>query len=503
MCNSITFDCSNFYYSVNGINPPVAHPKERGKTYETIQALFAAKAYSEGDLLAVSLFTKELTKHVEGSIKRRYGIFSHLILYFGRMGWGALGSLYHLQEFYTQKTNAKLFQEFKATQSLEILGNIFTLDPASQTGIDEVDARYMQLKAINSSLSASETIKLAWTLTKRTNEFVQGRLKKTANGDIPRTIFYDHESKRYFICLKQKGEKIVAETDVKKITKAILVPQLAEKAEIVVQKTTQDDLSKIMREVTYNEYTIARKLKGDAPNWPPGICPIHYAVRHEKHKDDKTYEKVSLFEPFGEGSFSRFCKTATFSEVVQATKELVQGLKLMHDNILVHGDVKNSNTQTFGKKVVWIDFGLTCPAHREGAHSIFRAGYYGTLAFSAPEYISARGFEGKPEDYIRMDIWALGLMLFRKWLKKETSSWSKIAPKSTGVELDYDEKAAYKAAIANAVLPPLSALLQKQSLTKEEQFTALIYKLMHPEANERLTTEMALRELDVIQSRCL
>ncbi len=506
MSSSVHFDFSNNFYTVSGLNTPTASPKEigRGKTYETVRALFAtmsAPNKNAGSLYTLSLFTKSLTAHVETHIHRRYGIFSRLILYIGARGFGTLGKLYELNSYYKEQAVATLFQEFQKADTKQkalLLGNIYTLKPDATTGIEEVDARYRQLSALQTSLKPSDSIKMAWTLAMRTGSLVNNYLKKTADGDIPRSLFYDPQESCYYIRLKTKGESLVAETDVKRITKAIRVPELSQKAEVVAELTTKNSVNSTMRKLTFGEYEIAKKVKGASSEWPPGIWPILHAVEYEKQKEGKTYKKVSLFEPLGEGKFSRFCKSATFNEVVTAVKTLVQGLHSMHKNGYVHGDIKNSNTQFKGKDVGWIDFGLSCPASREGAHSIYRAGYYGTLIYSAPEYISAKGFEGTTSDYIRMDMWALGLMLYRSWLKKDPKKWCDIIPNSSSVELDAEEKAAYKDAIREAVLTPLEALLQKENLSPKERFSIIIYKMMHPDPKKRLTTQEALRALELL-----
>lgn len=525
MVNAARFDFVHNDYTLDDPHLLKASPKEvgkRGKTDAIIKQLFSCKvaleaqssAFSAEHLQTLRVFSQKLSSHVEASIRRRYCCFAWLIIYLGKSwGKGALGTCYEISKFfdvaairqknlYAQELQKRLSGAYDGVPKL--LGSMFTLDPASSSGIANVDTRYRQLSALTCSLTPSDNIKMAWFIEMKLPKILRAHIKKNPNEDLPRSIHRDLATGHIFIPLKRDGQEAVAETDVKKVTQALYVPPLSSTAAVIAQLTTQDPLGERMRKLTLKEYQIAQDLKGSDDNWPPGIWPILHAVEHVKHKDGEEIPKVSLFEPLGEGKFSHLANTLSFNEMMPVVRTLLQGLELMHRKGYVHADIKNSNTQFkhtvegLPPVVGWLDLGLASKATKKEVASVFEQGFYGTIKYTAPELFAIKGWNA---DYAKTDMWAFGLMLYRKYFRIDKPEWFQYVPEDCKVQLEPRQKKAYKTAIKQAVRVPLATLLQKEKtapLSPQERFEVLIYKLMHNDPTVRLSATEALKELDAI-----
>ncbi|SCU90915.1 LADA_0F07096g1_1 [Lachancea dasiensis] len=84
-------------------------------------------------------------------------------------------------------------------------------------------------------------------------------------------------------------------------------------------------------------------------------------------------------------------------------KQIVSGIKHLHDNGIVHRDIKDENvivdTNGFVKIV---DFGSAAYV-KSGPFDVF----VGTIDYAAPEVLGGDPYEGKPQD-----IWAIGVLLY-------------------------------------------------------------------------------------------
>lgn len=84
-------------------------------------------------------------------------------------------------------------------------------------------------------------------------------------------------------------------------------------------------------------------------------------------------------------------------------KQIVSGLKYLHDNGIVHRDIKDENIIIDSKGYIKIiDFGSATYV-RNGPFDVF----VGTIDYAAPEVLSGNPYEGKPQD-----IWAIGILLY-------------------------------------------------------------------------------------------
>ena len=84
-------------------------------------------------------------------------------------------------------------------------------------------------------------------------------------------------------------------------------------------------------------------------------------------------------------------------------KQIVSGVKHLHDLGIVHRDIKDENVIVDSKGFVkLIDFGSAAYV-KSGPFDVF----VGTIDYAAPEVLSGDPYEGKPQD-----IWAIGILLY-------------------------------------------------------------------------------------------
>lgn len=84
-------------------------------------------------------------------------------------------------------------------------------------------------------------------------------------------------------------------------------------------------------------------------------------------------------------------------------KQVASGIKHLHDNGIVHRDIKDENIIVDNKGFVkLIDFGSAAYV-KSGPFDVF----VGTIDYAAPEVLGGDPYEGKPQD-----IWAIGVLLY-------------------------------------------------------------------------------------------
>lgn len=99
-------------------------------------------------------------------------------------------------------------------------------------------------------------------------------------------------------------------------------------------------------------------------------------------------------------------KSLHIGEVLNYFRQLCEGVKYLHENGIVHGDIKMENILLNNEKVKLSDFGLakkaSCYDFKDNC---------GTVEYAAPELLI-----GDPEiekvDPFKADIWALGVTLY-------------------------------------------------------------------------------------------
>jgi serine/threonine protein kinase len=97
-------------------------------------------------------------------------------------------------------------------------------------------------------------------------------------------------------------------------------------------------------------------------------------------------------------------ETMEEEEIRAIFKQVVVGVKHLHDNKIIHRDIKDENVvlDNFGGLRL-IDFGSAAYLKHNRKYETF----VGTLDYAAPEILRGHTYSGKPQD-----VWALGILLF-------------------------------------------------------------------------------------------
>jgi len=124
--------------------------------------------------------------------------------------------------------------------------------------------------------------------------------------------------------------------------------------------------------------------------------------------------KLSEFTSFDEWIKATKSKHLELSTVKKYFKEIVEGVKYLHDKNIAHRDLKPENIVLCDDKVKIIDFGFAVYDTEKETKII------GTLDYLAPEMVLSgykfdyfapetvlSGYKGKP-----VDVWALGVLLY-------------------------------------------------------------------------------------------
>lgn len=124
----------------------------------------------------------------------------------------------------------------------------------------------------------------------------------------------------------------------------------------------------------------------------------------------ETKANIHMILEFAAGGelFDRIVERGSYSErdAAAAFRQIVQGLKYLHENNVIHGDLKPENLLYLTKDEESIlkiaDFGLS----KMITPNIMKMSICGTPSYSAPELL-----EGKMYDY-SADMWSSGVILF-------------------------------------------------------------------------------------------
>jgi len=132
----------------------------------------------------------------------------------------------------------------------------------------------------------------------------------------------------------------------------------------------------------------------------PNICTIHEI---NETKDGQLYICMAYYE--GESLRQKIENgPIPFEESLDIFYQIACGLKVAHDEKIIHRDIKPGNIIITDKREAKIvDFGLAKLAGEKITESFSTKG---TIAYMAPEII-----RGQPGDH-RADIWSLGVVLF-------------------------------------------------------------------------------------------
>lgn len=135
--------------------------------------------------------------------------------------------------------------------------------------------------------------------------------------------------------------------------------------------------------------------------------PSVIKLRRVVEDQDKVY---IVMDNWGKLTFEDYLREGRLHrlELKLLFEQLVDGVNYLHEHNVFHRDIKLTNIMVKNSKVCLLDFGLA--TNSQYACEFL---YCGTLTYMAPEILAKQGYQGAP-----VDVWALGVCLFRLLTKK-------------------------------------------------------------------------------------
>jgi serine/threonine protein kinase len=102
-------------------------------------------------------------------------------------------------------------------------------------------------------------------------------------------------------------------------------------------------------------------------------------------------------------------KRMGYTQAIQTFKQIVEGVKCLHEKNIIHRDIKLENILMKGDVVKISDFGL---AKKMGSKEWVQSIKCGTPCTMAPEvFFNSNCYNHKPTYNSKCDIWSLGVVL--------------------------------------------------------------------------------------------
>jgi serine/threonine protein kinase len=337
---------------------------------------------------------------------------------------------------------------------------------------------------------------------------------------LARNIQYNPQLQEVFLLSKHSCSLIQKEGSFKRLSTALRLP-LNDTTSVPIlgahlETKTEESIDHphaINHElgIARNEAVICRHLK-PIPLVSQILSACEYTEEVRIQKKKVRLPKMSfVFEFEGEQLLSFVSQpksTLSFQDKLSIARDLTHALRLLHEQHLIHGDLKLQNVLcqkiSDAFQVRLCDFGAAF-TWKQGARfpGLFNVGYYGTVAATAPELFGKRYFDGDPA---KVDAWGLGCMLYQLYFQKKLP-WSDLLDKHD--DENFDNAAMqfkdlyrldhttlqYRHMIVQAVEIPYALLAAKKTLSVEERFKAIIYRLMRLDPNDRIYADQAFQEL--------
>ena len=327
--------------------------------------------------------------------------------------------------------------------------------------------------------------------------------KKAYN--LPRSLQYSQEAGGTAYLIAQHNiSKVQGQSGFKKVTSAaqLRLNEYSQTPAHYIRGLTLSRLTKAEFEQSMQEVTLTRKIAQGIqerfPDMPLGIVPVH-TVRDFTNL--QRVQKLSFISPAFNGDYIHFMdrpEPLSHETFIQLTKGAALGLYQMHSIGYAHADFKNDNCVYKENPVTRqieagvIDFGFAFRPKTEAPKS--DTGYYATPIFTSPEQFGVIPFRG---DFMKADVFALGVTLYRQ-LYKTDPPWVKYilhhAEHGRPEELQARQTQVGKS-LQESVEEPLKALLQKATLSADEQLLCLIYQTMRQNPAKRIDMATFMAEL--------
>ena len=385
---------------------------------------------------------------------------------------------------------------------------IFIKDHPDNKISTQILLRYNQLVQLpfeDTQLDMMKSLQLAFFIEIRlsnTSHLQSTYVKKTVE-NLSRSIFRGQTTGDFFIFSKHKVKKYIEYGESKKVSSVIhLFQDVKVKPKIAIQTVNLDN-----RIIYSSEIAIQHFLNGK-----PGIWPFYNFFEYEKHSHSHSnqencnpIQKMSFISPLGKRLPVLGEMAPCFAKQRHIAKSLLQGLQSMHQSGIVHVDLKPQNALIGpNSEVGLIDFGHSFwPGRGELPGSHLSKGYYGTIPYTAPELLGIQNFKG---DYYKLDIWALGILLYEMRFQKEflmcnlaCSHYEQKEGNQLTKKIHNSITKSTVSFIQNVIEQPFQMLLDQTALNFEEHYELFIYSCLRLDPNDRFDSCTAFNFLEYVE----
>ncbi len=219
-----------------------------------------------------------------------------------------------------------------------------------------------------------------------------------------------------------------------------------------------------------------------------------------------TFYRVGVFDKY-DGSLEKKMDLS-LDATLDVMKQVVTTVKAIHDEKVIHGDLKLENilykeNEEGPPTCALIDFGLSFDDQGDETvlpENSYSSGSYGTNFATAPELIGKTNFKG---DIYKTEVWALGVA-FLELHSKTRAPWRKHFPEPPerfNEMSEKEQKAIMKKVSADVTAygkhcaERIGQLEKKKKLTKEEEVELLLCKMLHIDPDERISLQEVQRVL--------
>lgn len=248
-----------------------------------------------------------------------------------------------------------------------------TANSIGESGTDEdgiIMTRKKSEQPISTFLHTPEKNIGAQKHVKKFSDFVS--LQKMGEGAYGKVDLCIHKKERYIVVIKMIfKERILVDTWVRDRKLGTIPSEIQIMA--TLNKTPHENILRLLDFFEDDDY---------------------YYIETPVHGETGCIDLFDLIE---------FKTNMTECEAKLIVKQVVAGIKHLHDQGIVHRDIKDENVIVDSKGFVKIiDFGSAAYV-KSGPFDVF----VGTIDYAAPEVLGGNPYEGKPQD-----IWAIGILLY-------------------------------------------------------------------------------------------